>query len=146
MRRIIIFKNRFLFRKSCAVNESQFVWKLFCYFLPKVFLLCVQTSEVERRRRLNLHFLFNFPSGQNCNALAYQITFLRPSENLWRPVIWKPLRYIIPGSFCSIFGGGSLDIDEFLRGCKLAKILQQSTYTTAPQGIHITVAIFTLKI
>ena len=45
----------------------------------------------------------------------------------------------IPGSFCPIFGGGSFILTSFWGGCK-------TKYTTAPQGMLITVAIFTLKI
>ena len=68
------------FQKKLRCKRKSIRLETFLLLPTKSFFLCVQTSEVERRR-LNLHFLFNFPSGQNCNALAYQITFLRPSES-----------------------------------------------------------------
>ena len=100
------------FQKSCCKRKSIRL-ETFLPRKPKSFFFSfVQTSEV-----WNLHFLFNFPSAQNCNALAYQITFLRPSsiENLWGPVNWN--RYIVMGPYQEVFvrfsGGGSFILTSF---------------------------------
>ena len=66
----IIFKNRFLFRKSCCKRKSIRLETFLLYCLPKVFALCSDFWSSEKKRRLNLHFLFNFPSAQSCKCIS----------------------------------------------------------------------------